>query len=347
MSRTRFDRGPLSVEVTGIVQFRPGLRLLPRALHYCVGVLAVLTCSTAWPQTYPARPVRIIVSVQPGGNLDLMGRATAQWLTQSLGRQVIVENRPGANSMIGIDHVAKSAPDGHTLLMIAQSFLIGPRMAPTSPFDPLRDFAPISQIATLPLFLVVHPSLPVRSVRELIGFANARPGQVNYATSGNGSGSHLAMELFRRQAKVRMERIPYNGDGPALVNLLGGQVPVKFDNLSTSIGHVKAARLRALGVTTIRRTDLMPQVPAIAETLPGFAASIFNGIVAPAATPKDILSRLHADVAAFTQAPAQRERFRQLGVELQGSPSPEQFAEFLKSEDVRYSKVIDEAGIRN
>ncbi len=310
-------------------------------------LLAVANCGAAMAQTYPTRPVRVVVSVQPGGNLDLIGRATAQWLTQSLGRQVIVENRPGANSMIGIDHVAKSAPDGHTLLMIAQSFLVGPKMAGNSPFDPLRDFAPISQIATLPLFLVVHPSMPVRTVKELIDFAKARPGQVNYATSGNGSGSHLAMELFRRQADVRMERIPYNGDGPALVNLLGGQVPVKFDNLSTSIGHVKAGRLRAVGVTTPKRTDLMPQVPAIAETLPGFAASIFNGIVAPAATPKEIVVRLHADVLNFTRSPEHRDRFRQLGVDLQGSATAEQFAEFLKAEDARYAKVIDEAGIRN
>lgn len=325
----------------------PSSRIVRYIKRLAAGVLIATSSSSAWAQGYPSRPVRVIVSVQPGGNLDLMGRATAQWLTQSLGRQVIVENRPGANSMIGIDHVAKSAPDGHTLLMIAQSFLIGPRMAPSSPFDPLRDFAPISQIATLPLFLVVHPSLPARNVKELIGFANARPGQVNYATSGNGSGSHLAMELFRRQANVRMERIPYNGDGPALINLLGGQVPVKFDNLSTSIGHVKASRLRALGVTTLKRTDLMPQVPAIAETLPGFAASIFNGIVAPAGTSREILTRLHADVVAFTEASAQRDRFRQLGVELQASTSPEQFAEFLKAEDIRYSKVIGEAGIRN
>jgi tripartite-type tricarboxylate transporter receptor subunit TctC len=312
-----------------------------------LAVIGLTACGGAWAQAYPSRPVRVIVSVQPGGNLDLMGRATAQWLTQSLGRQVIVENRPGANSMIGIDHVARSAPDGHTLLMIAQSFLVAPRMAASSPFAPLRDFAPISQIAALPQFLVVHPSLPARSVKELIGLARARPGQVDYGTSGNGSGSHLAMELFRRQAGVQMERIAYNGDGPALVNLLGGQVPVKFDNLSTSIGHVKAARLRALGVTTPKRTDLMPDVPAIAETLPGFSASIFNGIVAPAATPKDIVARLHADVLGFTQAPAQRERFRALGVELQGSGTPDGFAEFLRAEDARYAKVIDEAGIRN
>jgi len=308
---------------------------------------ATVLHAAAHAQQYPSRPVRLIVSVAPGGNLDLMGRATASSLTDGLGRQVIVENRPGANSMIGIDHVAKSAPDGYTLLMMSPSFLVGPKMATNAPFDPLRDFAGISQIAVLPQFLIVHPSMPIHSVKEFITFAKARPGQLNYSTSSNGSGSHMAMELFMRQAEVKLTRIPYNGDGPALVNLLGGQVPVKFDNLSTSIGHVKAGRLRALGVTSPKRTDLLPQVPAIAETLPGFSASIFNGIVAPAGTPKDILARLHGEIVKFTQSPAQRAKFEQLGVELQPSTSPEQFAAFLKSEYARYAKVIDEAGIRD
>lgn len=298
-------------------------------------------------QTYPTRPVRLVVSVAPGGNLDLMGRATAQAMTEGLGRPFIVENRPGANSMIGIEHVAKAAPDGYTLLMIAQSFLVGPKMAASAPFDPLRDFAGISQIAVLPLFLTVHPSMPIHSVKGFIDFAKARPGQLNYATSGNGSGSHLAMELFVRQAEVKLTRIPFNGDGPALVQLLGGQVPVKFDNLSTSIGHVRAGRLRALGLTSLKRSELTPHVPAIAESLPGFSASIFNGIVAPAGTPREIVTRLHAEIVKFTQAPAQRAKFEQLGVELQPSPSPDQFSAFLKTEYVRYAKVIDEAGIRD
>lgn len=312
-----------------------------------VAAAATVLHTAALAQQYPSRPLRLIVSVAPGGNLDMIGRATASSLTEGLGRQVIVENRPGANSMIGIDHVAKSAPDGYTLLMMSPSFLVGPKMAPNAPFDPLRDFAGISQIAVLPQFLIVHPSMPIHSVKEFIAFAKARPGQLNYSTSSNGSGSHMAMELFMRQAEVKPTRIPYNGDGPALVNLLGGQVPVKFDNFSTSIGHVKAGRLRALGVTSPKRTDLLPQIPAIAETLPGFSASIFNGIVAPAGTPKDILARLHAEILKFTQSPAQRAKFEQLGVELQPSASPEQFAAFLKSEYARYAKVIDEAGIRD
>ena len=316
--------------------------LTPR-LGAVIAAAALTALATA--QTYPTRPVRLVVSVAPGGNLDLMGRATAQALTEGLGRQVVVENRPGANSTIGADHVARSTPDGYTLLMVAATLLIGPRMMPNPPFDPTRDFAGVSQIATLPQMLVVHPSLPIRSTKELITVAKARPGELNYGTSGNGSGSHMAMELFMRQANVRLTRIPYNGDGPALVNLLGGQVPVKIDNLSTSIGHVRNGRLRALGVTTLKRTELLPEVPAISEALAGFEASIFNGMVAPAATPKDILARLHGEIVKFAQSPSNRSRFAQLGVELQASPSPEHFTAFLRSEYARFSKLIEEAGI--
>jgi len=308
---------------------------------FVAGILA----APAIAQNYPARTVRLVVSVAPGGNLDLMGRATAQALTEALGRQVIVENRPGANSTIGADNVARSAPDGYSLLMIAGTFLIGPLMMNNPPFDPLRDFTGISQIAVLPQMLVVHPSMPLRSVQAVIDLAKARPGELNYATSGNGSGSHMAMEFFMRQAQIKLTRIPYNGDGPALVNLLGGQVPVKFDNLSTSIGHVQAGRLRALGVTTPKRTELLPQVPAISETLPGYSASIFNGMVAPAATSKDVLARLHGEIARFTQSPQNRAKFERLGVELQASPSPEQFTAFLKAEYARYARLIEEAGI--
>ncbi|RPI40889.1 MAG: tripartite tricarboxylate transporter substrate binding protein, partial [Betaproteobacteria bacterium] len=216
-----------------------------RSNRFTLGYGALVAASLAVPpgvsaQTYPAKPIRLVVSVAPGGNLDMMGRATAQALTEGLGRQVIVENRPGANSTIGAGFVARSAPDGYTLLMVAQTLLIGPRMMANPPFDPTRDFTGVSQIATLPQMLVVHPSMPIRSVKELIAFAKARPGELNYATSGNGSGSHMAAELFMRQSGTRLTRIAYNGDGPALVNLLGGQVPVKFDNLSTSIGHVRA-----------------------------------------------------------------------------------------------------------
>ena len=325
---------------------RPTTPLFGRGMRTLGAVFVAGSLATpALAQSYPTRPVRLVVSVAPGGNLAMMGRAAAQELTEALGRQVIVENRPGANSTLGADNVARSAPDGYSLLMIAGTFLIGPLMMNNPPFDPLRDFTGISQVAVVPQMLVVHPSMPLRSVQALIDLAKARPGELNYATSGNGSGSHMAMAFFMRQAHIQLTRIPYNGDGPALVNLLGGQIPVKFDNLSTSIGHVQAGRLRALGVTTPKRTALLPQVPAISETLPGYSASIFNGMVAPAATSKDILARLHGEIARFTQSAQNRAKFERLGVELQASPSPEQFTVFLKSEYARYARLIEEAGM--
>jgi tripartite-type tricarboxylate transporter receptor subunit TctC len=302
-------------------------------------------CGVARAQTYPTKPIRLVVSVVPGGNLDLIGRAVAQKVTEGLGSPMIVDNRPGASSTIGADFVARSAPDGYTYLMVATTFLVAPMLMRNPPYDPVRDFTGVSFIATLPQMLVVHPSLPAKNVRELIALAKARPGELNCVTSGNGSGSHLAMELFNRQAGVRVTRIPFNGDAPALVQLMGGQVSLKFDNLSTSITHVNAGRLRALGVTSPTRSALLPQVPAISETLPGYESSIFNAMVAPAATPKEIVARIHAEIAKFVQMPDVRARFAQQGVELQASPTPEHLTAYLKNENQRYAKLIHEAGI--
>lgn len=301
--------------------------------------------SISHAQPFPVKPIRLTVPSAPGGNLDIVGRGVAQKLTEGLGRSVIVENRPGGNSTIGGDYVGRSAPDGYNLLMVAPSFLVAPMLMRNPPFDPVRDFAGVSLIATLPQMLIVHPSLPVKSVREFIALAKARPGELNCSSSGNGSGSHLAMELFARQAGVRFTRIPFTGDAPALVQLLGGQVSLKFDNLSTAIPHVRAGRLRALGITSPQRSALLPDVPPISDTLPGYEASIFNGMVAPAGTPKDVLSRLQGEIVRFVQTPESRNRFAQLGVELQSSTTPEQFSSYLKIEHGRLTKLIQDAGI--
>ena len=310
--------------------------------------LAAAGCGVpdAWAQAYPTRPIRLVVSVQPGGNLDLVGRSVADKVSAGLGQRMFVENRPGANSTIGFGSVARAAADGYTYIMVAQSALVAPRMMRNPPYDPVRDFAGVSHIATLPQLLVVHPSLPVKSVREFIALAKARPGEVNCGTSGNGSGSHLALALFSRMTGVRIMRIPYNGDGPAIIDLLGGQVPVKFDNMSTSLQHVRGGRLRALGVTSAARSTLLPEVPAISETVPGFQASIFNGMLAPAATPPDMLARVHAEIVKFTQAPEIRARFAAQGVELQASATPAAFSAFIKSEYARWGRVMEEAGIK-
>lgn len=297
-------------------------------------------------QAYPVKAIRLIVSVQPGGNLDLMGRAVADYVSAGLGQRVYVENRPGANSTIGLASLARAAPDGYTFAMLAQSGLIAAMLMKNPPDDPLRDFAGVSVIATLPQLLVVHRSLPVTSVKGLIALARARPGELNCGSSGNGSGSHLALELFDKMAGVRITRIPYNGDGPAIIDLLGGQVPMKFDNMSTALAHVRAGQLRALGVTSPARSALLPDVPAISETVPGYQMSIFNGVIAPAATPPDILARVHAEIAKFAAAPEVRSRFAAQGVELQASATHAEFTAALKSEYAKWAKVLDDAGIK-
>ena len=313
-----------------------------------VGALGAALCGVmvdAQAQAYPVRPIRLIVSVQPGGNLDLMGRSVADRASEGLGQRMIVENRPGANSTIGLASVARSAADGYTFVMVAQSALVAARMMRNPPYDPVRDFAGVSLIATLPQMLVVHPSLPVKSVKELIAFAKARPGELNCGSSGNGSGSHLALELFSRMAGVRIMRIPYNGDAPAIIDLLGGQVPMKFDNLSTSLQHVRAGKLRALGVTAPARTALLPDVPAISETVPGFQASIFNGMMAPAATPKAIIDKLSQEFMKAQATPEFAGRMRELGTEPYIN-TPEQFGELMRTDTVKYAQVIKAANIR-
>ncbi|MEO7727949.1 MAG: tripartite tricarboxylate transporter substrate binding protein [Burkholderiales bacterium] len=302
--------------------------------------------STGSGQAYPTKPIRLIVAVNPGGNLDLLGRSVADSVSNGLGQRMYVENRPGANSTIGLAAGARAAPDGYTFVMVAQTALVAVMMMRNPPYDPLRDFAGVSLIATLPQILVVHKSLPVTSVKSLIALAKARPEQLNCSTSGNGSGSHLALALFNRMAGVRITRIPYNGDGPAIIDLLGGQVPMKFDNVSTSLAHVRAGQLRALGVTSPGRTPLLPDVPAIAETLPGFQVGIFNGMMAPAATPPEILARVHAEIVKFATAPEIRNRFAAQGVELQTSATPEQFTAYIKTEYAKLAKVMEDAGIK-
>jgi len=326
-------------------EFMPCKLVTPLA-KFAVLAAALACFIDAHAQTYPVKPIRLIVSVQPGGNLDLMGRSVADYLSGGLGQRMYVENRPGANSTIGLTALARAAPDGYTFAMMAQSGLIAAMLMKAPPYDPLRDFAGVSVIATLPQLLVVHRSLPVTNVKALIALAKARPGELNCSSSGNGSGSHLALELFNKLAGVRITRIPYNGDGPAIIDLLGGQVPLKFDNVSTSLTHVRAGRLRAIGITSPVRSALLPEVPAISETVSGYQMSIFNGVIAPAATPPEILARVHAEIAKFATAPDVRSRFAAQGVELQASATPVEFTASLKSEYTKWAKVLEDAGIK-
>jgi tripartite-type tricarboxylate transporter receptor subunit TctC len=287
------------------------------------------------------------VPVAAGGNVDIIARTLAAKLSESLGHQVLVDNRPSASSLVGTQLVAKSPPDGYTLLAIANTFASAPGIVSSAGYDPVKDFTGVSQTARIPMVLDVNPSLPVKSVKELIALAKARPGQLAYASSGTGSTGHIAAELFSRQAGVKMLHVPYKGNAQSLVDLIGGQVMVMFDQISTSTPHIRSGKIRPLGVTTLTRAPLFPDIPTIDESgLKGFEDVTFNGIMAPAGTPAAIVTRLHGEVVKAVKLPDVRKRFEEQGIELAASASAEQFTAYIKSESAKYAKLAKEAGIR-
>ncbi len=297
-------------------------------------------------QAYPARPIRLIVPYTPGGGTDLIARSLAQKLTESLGQQVIVENRPGANGNIGMEFVAKSAPDGYTIVFaLFAQYAVNPHLYSKLPYDPLRDFAPITLLARSPYVLVVHPALPVKSTRELIALAKARSAQLSYSSAGYGSGANLCGEMLKSMARIDLVHIPYKGAGALLPDLIAGHVPVSFATWSSSGPYVRSGRLRALAVTTAKRVPVLPDLPAISETLPGYDLSVWYGIAAPAATPREIVGRLNAEIVRALGAPDFRQRIEVDAVEPIGS-TPEQFGDYIRSEFVKWAKVIKEAGLK-
>ena len=298
-------------------------------------------------QGFPAKPIRIVVPVAAGGNLDLVTRTLAQKLTDQLGQQVIVENRPGVSGIAGTEFVAKAAPDGYTYLSIASTFASTAAVLPNVPYDPVKDFSGVSLTAWLPQILVVNPSVPVRSVKELIALARQRPNEITYGTAGNGATAHIATELFNFQAGIKMTHVPYKGNAPALIDVVGGQISLMFDTISTSIQFVRAGKLRALGVTSPKRSPIFPDLPTISEAaLPGYEAALFNAILAPGGTPRDILARMHAEIAKAVQQPDIRSRFLQQGVELQASESADQCSRFIKAETEKFIRIVRQTGIR-
>jgi tripartite-type tricarboxylate transporter receptor subunit TctC len=298
-------------------------------------------------QTYPAKPVRIIVGFSPGGSTDVTARLVAQKLTEAWRQQVIVENRPGAGGNIGAEAVAKAPPDGLTLLLATTGVMaINHRLYRTLPYDAVRDFAPVTQIGSLPLILTVHPSLPTRSVKELIALAKAKPGQLSYASSGVGGATHMTAEVFRMMAGVDILHIPYKGSGQALVDLISGQVPMAFDQITSSLPHVESGKLRALAVTSAKRFPSVPSLPSMSEAgVAGYEAVSWNGLAAPAATPKDIVGRIQSEVARIVQLPDIKERFFKDGIEPVAS-TPEQFAAHIRAERAKWEKVIEAAAIK-
>lgn len=298
-------------------------------------------------QAYPTKTVRIIVPLAPGGNVDIVARSIAQQLTENLGQQVIVENRPGASSLVGTQLAAKTAPDGYTLLAVANTFAMVPSIVPHPGYDPLKDFSAITLTCLVPQVLVVNPALPVRTVKELIALAKARPGELSYATSGPGGTGHMATELFNRQVGVKMLHVPYKGNAQAIIDVIGGQVMLMFDQVSTSEPYIKAGKLRGLAVSSRARSPLFPGLPTIDEAgVPGFEDITFNGLVAPAGTPRELLVRLNEEVAKVVRAPALRNRFLERGVELKASASPEEFTAHIKAEFEKKGKLAREAGIK-
>jgi len=304
------------------------------------------TIGAASAQPYPSKTVRIIVGFPAGGATDIAARALAQKLTESLGQQVIVDNRPGAASNIGAEFVSRSAPDGHTLLMGSVSLSINPSLYSKLAYDPLRDLVAVAHVVTTPFMLVTHPSMPVKTVKDFVAFVKARPGEVNYVTSGAGSGAHLFMELFCSLSGVRMASVHYKGQAPATVDVLAGQVPAQFDNILTLYPLSKQGKLRALGVSTSQRSPLAPEVPTVAEAgVPGYDADAWFGLFAPAGTSRDIITRLNAEVLKSLQAPDMRERLRSFGA-TPGSGTPEQFNTLFRNEIAKWAKVVKAAGVR-
>ena len=321
-----------------------------RASLFLIPMMTLVCAGAAYgqaPQDYPTRPVRIIVPFAAGGNVDLVARAIAPQLSKGLGQQVIVENRPGASGLPGAQYVKRSRPDGYTVLAMANTFAVAPSVVRNPGYDPLTDFAGISLTCMVPQVLVVNPSLPVRSVKDLVALAKAQPGQISYASAGIGGTGHMAAELFNSDAHLKMLHVPYKGNAQAIVDVMSGQVMMMFDQVSTSLGYIKAGRLRALAVTSRKRSPLLPGIPTIDESgVRGYEDITFNGLMAPAATPKGILLRLNAEVSKAVRVPALRERFIERGVELISSPSPENFTEYVKAEFYKKAKLARQAGIK-
>jgi tripartite-type tricarboxylate transporter receptor subunit TctC len=317
-------------------------------LAAALGMTVVLVAPPqALAQAWPTKPIRMIIPFPPGGTTDILGRVAAQKMGEALGQQVVPDNRPGAAGNIGTELAAKAPPDGYTLLTAPGSTLtIHPSLYAKLPFDPLKDFAPVTVLAAVPNALVVHPSLPARNVKELIALAKSKPGQLNYASTGAGQSTHLSMELFKTMAGLKITHVPYKGSAPAVTDLLGGHVSLMFDNMPSALPHVKAGKLRALAVSTLKRSPVAPEIPTVAESgLPGFEVSVWFAVLAPAATPKAIVDRLNQILVKALQAPDVRERLLTQGAEPVGN-TPEQFTDLMKRDLVKWAKVVKAADIR-
>jgi tripartite-type tricarboxylate transporter receptor subunit TctC len=311
----------------------------------CAALLGVAALAHA--QSWPSRPIRYIVPFAPGGTTDILGRMVATGLSSSLGQPVVVENKPGQAGSVGAAELARAAPDGYTIGGgTISSHAINATLYPKLPYDPLKDFAPITMLATLPNMLVVHPSLGVSSVRELIALLKASPDKYSFGSAGNGTSQHISGELFKIMTGVSMQHIPYKGSGPMITDLLGGTISMSFENITTAYPPAKAGRLRALAVTSAKRSFVAPEVPTLAESgLPGYDISSWQALYAPAGLPRDILARLHAETVKILRMPENQKKLADLGLD-PGGMAPEELGALMRAEIPRLGKVVKESGVR-
>jgi tripartite-type tricarboxylate transporter receptor subunit TctC len=320
------------------------MRIVQRIL---LGALVAVAATGAFAQSYPSKPIRLIVPFPPGGTTDILAREMGERITSATGQPVVIDNRPGAAGNVGSDIVAKAAPDGYTLLMCTvSSHAINPGLYSKLPYDHIKDFAPVILVARVPNVLEVNPSVPVNTVTDLIKLAKEKPGQLNFASSGSGTSIHLSGELFKTMAGVDMVHVPYKGSAPAVTDLVAGQVQVMFDNLPSSLGQIKAGKLRAIAVTSTQRAPALPDVPTIAESgLPGFEATSWFGVLAPAGTPPAIIAKLNAEIDKWLQSPEAKEKLLGQGAAAAGG-TPEQFGAYIRAETDKWAKVIKTSGAK-
>jgi len=313
----------------------------------CIG-LSLMGLSQALPaQTYPSRPIRIIAQFTPGTSTDILARVVAQKMTEHWGQQVIVDNRPGAGAVIGTVAARNASPDGYTLVMaVSSAFGINPTLYSKLPYDAIMDFAPISNLGLTPQTLVASPAAAIRSVKEFVAAAKDKPGQVNYASLGSGSTSHLTMEIFRAAADIKLNHVPFKGSGEAHAQLMGGQIPVMFDAIPATQPHIKSGKLRGLGIATLKRSPFLPELPTIAESgYPGFEAVGWIGIAAPARTPTPVLDKLNAEMVRIVNEPDVKERLATLAF-TPAAGTRDEFAAFIKSEIAKWGKAVKESGAK-
>jgi tripartite-type tricarboxylate transporter receptor subunit TctC len=308
---------------------------------------AALTCAgVAMAQSYPSKPIRLIIPAPPGGGVDTVSRAIAPRLSEAIGQPVVADNRPGAGTMIGSELTAKAPPDGYTMLMVTNSHTINAALIKNLRYDPIKDFQPVTQVAAAPLIVLVHPSVPAASVKELIALARRRPAQLLYASAGSGSGTHLAGALFESMAGIRLVHVPYKGGTPGLTDLVGGHVQVMFNNLISAGALMNAGRLRALATTGAKRMAALPQVPTVAESgVPGYETGSWYGVLLPAQTPPEAVTLLHREVVKILKTPEIREKFALEGSEAIGS-TPQEFAALMKSEIEKWAKLVPKLGTK-